>query len=183
MTPALALHRLAAQDDDGCWRAVIEAPAGSRNKLKWQPALGAMELHSVLPLGTAFPYDFGFVPSTLGEDGDPLDVLLFMDEPAAPATVVPCRMLGVILARQRPVAGGKATRNDRLLAVARHSHRYGHWKRLADVTPAVLDELERFFAFYNAQKGVRFEAIGRAGAAEARRLLAQGRRAFDQGEA
>lgn len=173
-----ALHELSARDGDGCWRAVIEAPAGSRNKLKWQPSLGAMELHAVLPLGTAFPYDFGFVPSTQGQDGDPLDVLLFMDDPAPPGTVVPCRVLGVILARQKPQSGGKAERNDRLLAVARNSHRYGHWKKLADVTPAVLDEVERFFVFYNAQKGVRFEPLGRAGAGEARRLLEDGRRMF-----
>ena len=174
-----ALHELPARDDDGCWRAVIEAPAGSRNKLKWQPALGAMELHAVLPLGTAFPYDFGFVPSTQGQDGDPLDVLLFMDEPAPPGTVVPCRVLGVILARQKRQSGnGKAERNDRLLAVARNSHRYAHWKKMADITPSVLDEIERFFEFYNQQKGVRFEPLGRAGAAEAKRLLEDGRRAF-----
>lgn len=172
-----ALHELASRDDEGCWRAVIEAPAGSRNKLKWQPALGAMELHAVLPLGTAFPYDFGFIPSTQGQDGDPLDVLLFMDEPVAPGTVVPCRVLGVILARQTP-RGGKATRNDRLLAVGRDSHRYGHWTKMADVAPAVLDEIERFFVFYNAQKDVRFAPLGRRGAAEAKRLLEEGRRVF-----
>ena len=178
--PAPALHELAARGDDGCWRAVIEAPAGSRNKLKWQASLGAMELHAVLPLGTAFPYDFGFIPSTQGQDGDPLDVLLFMDEPAPAGTVVPCRVLGVILARQKPASGGKAERNDRLLAVARNSHRYAHWKKMADVTPAVLDEVERFFVFYNAQKGVRFEPLGRAGAAEAKRLLEDGRKLFAQ---
>jgi inorganic pyrophosphatase len=172
------LHQLPARDDKGCWRAVIEVPAGSRNKLKWQPALGAMELHAVLPLGTEFPYDFGFVPSTQGQDGDPLDVLLFLDEPAPPGTVVPCRVLGVITARQKPQDGGKAERNDRLLAVARDSHRYAHWKKLADITPSVLDEIERFFVFYNEQKGVRFEPLGRAGAAEAKRLLDEGLRAF-----
>ncbi|MGZ5846609.1 MAG: inorganic diphosphatase [Ramlibacter sp.] len=176
MTP---LHRLAPRDDEGCWRAVIEAPAGTRNKLKWTPALQAMVLHAVLPLGTAFPYDFGFVPSTQGEDGDPLDVLLFMDEPAPPGTVVPCRMLGVIQARQKE-GSARPQRNDRLLAVARHTHRYAHWHKLADVTPSVLDEIERFFVFYNAQKGVRFEPLDRAGTAEARRLLAQGQRAFER---
>ncbi|MBA2965444.1 MULTISPECIES: inorganic diphosphatase [Ramlibacter] len=171
-----ALDQLPARDDEGCWRAVVEAPAGTRNKLKWQPALGVLELHAVLPLGTAFPYDFGFVPSTRGEDGDPLDVLLFLDEPVPPGTVVACRMLGVILARQK-AAGVPVRRNDRLLAVGRASHRYGHWKKLADIPPAVLDEVERFFAFYNAQKGVRFEVLGRGGPAEARRLLQGGLRA------
>ncbi|HZY16966.1 MAG TPA: inorganic diphosphatase [Ramlibacter sp.] len=178
MTPPPALDRLPAQDEDGCWRAVVEAPAGTRNKLKWQPALGAMELHAVLPLGTAFPYDFGFVPSTRGEDGDPLDVLLFMDEAVPPGTVVPCRLVGVILAQQQE-GDAAPERNDRLLAVARNSHRYGHWRALEDVTPAVLDEVERFFVFYNQHKGVRFQPLGRAGAAEAQALLARGRRQAD----
>lgn len=179
MATVPALHALAAQDGDGCWRAVIEVPAGSRNKLKWQPALGSMALHAVLPLGTAFPYDFGFFPSTQGEDGDPLDVLLFMDEPVPPGTVVPCHVLGVILARQTS-ATGQVERNDRLLAVARDSHRYGHWKAMADVTPSVLDEVERFFVFYNQHRGVRFEPLGRGDAADASRLLLQGREAFDR---
>jgi inorganic pyrophosphatase len=176
-----ALHSLPAQDNEGCWRAVIEVPAGSRNKLKWQPALGAMELHAVLPLGTAFPYDFGFFPSTQGRDGDPLDVLLFMDEPVPPGTVVPCHVLGVILAQQ--TSSGETGRNDRLLAVARNSHRYGHWKTMADVTPSVLDEVEHFFVFYNQHKGVRFEPLGRGDAADASRLLLEGREAFDRARA
>src|SRR3954463_12067339 len=111
------LHQLPARDEEGCWRAVVEVPAGSRNKLKWQPALGAMELHAVLPLGTAFPYDFGFFPSTQGQDGDPLDLLLFMDEPVPAGTVVPCHVLGVILAQQT-AADGKNQPNDRHAAAA-----------------------------------------------------------------
>jgi inorganic pyrophosphatase len=170
---APALHELPALAPGGGWHAVVEAPAGTRNKLKWQPALGAMELHAVLPLGTAFPYDFGFIPSTRGEDGDPLDVLLFMDEPVPPGTLVPCRLLGVIRAQQHE-GDGPPQRNDRLLAVARSSHRYGHWHALDDVTPSVLDEVERFFAFYNQQKGVRFEVLGRGGADEAAQLLQAG---------
>jgi inorganic pyrophosphatase len=177
MQAAPPLHTLPAQDEQGVWRAVIEAPAGSRSKLKWQPALGAMQVQHVLPLGTAFPYDFGFVPSTRGADGDPLDVLLFMDEPLAPGTVVPCRLVGVILARQQ-AERGPAERNDRLLAVARHSHRYAHWRGLGDVPKSVLDEVERFFVFYNEQRQVRFEPLGRRGAREAERLLRAGMRDF-----
>lgn len=174
---AAPLHALSARDDAGCWRAIVEAPAGTRNKLKWQPALGAFELHKVLPLGTAFPYDFGFIPSTRGEDGDPLDVLLFLDEPVPPGTLVPCRLLGVILAQQKD-KGAKPQRNDRLLAVARDSHRYGHCKSLVDVAAPVLDEIERFFVFYNGQRGVTFEPLGRRGAREAERLVRAGMRAF-----
>src|SRR6478672_8090538 len=138
--PFAGLPALDPESED--LNVIIETPKGSRNKFKYDDALRVFRLSGVLPAGAVFPYDFGFVPSTQGEDGDPLDVLLFMDEPVPPGTVVPCRVLGVILARQKPASGGRAERNDRLLAVARDSHRYAHWKKLADITPTVLDEVE-----------------------------------------
>jgi inorganic pyrophosphatase len=174
------LHELPSQDSEGHWRAVIEAAQGTRNKLKYLPELGALSLHAVLPLGTSFPYDFGFVPSTLGEDGDPLDVLVFMDQPVPPGTVVPCRLIGVIEASQKE-KGEKARRNDRVLAVAAKTHRYGLWQGLGDVPANVLEEIERFFVFYNQQKGVTFKPLGRRGPAHAKELLAQGQQLFKQG--
>lgn len=71
------------------WRVVIETPKHSHNKYKFEEKLGAFTLHGVLPEGMSFPYDFGFLPSTKAEDGDPLDVLLLMDEPAFAGCVVP----------------------------------------------------------------------------------------------
>jgi len=171
---------LDAWDEDGHLLAVIEAPRGSANKLKFDPRHGVFRLHQVLPLGCVFPFDFGFVPRTLGDDGDPLDVLVLMDEPAAPGVVVPCRLVGVIEATQRPLHAGNGTRglrNDRLVAVAHKSHRHGGVRGLRDVGDSMLDEIERFFVFYNAQKGVRFTVRGRAGLPEARRLVAKGRAA------
>ena len=179
--PRPGLATLAPHDDEGRLRAVIEAPRGSANKLKFEPGIGAFVLHRVLPLGVVFPFDFGFVPGTRGEDGDPLDILVLMDEPAVPGVVVPCRLLGVIEATQRKTHDTRATRgtrNDRLVAVTTETHRYANCRSLRDVGPRVLDEIERFFVFYNEQKGVRFTPSGRAGATEARRRLAQGRRAF-----
>ena len=167
-------------DAQGRLRAVIEAPRGCANKLKFRPELGVFELHKVLPLGCAFPFDFGFVPGTLGEDGDPLDVLVVMDEPTSPGVVVPCRLLGAIEAAQRPIKDTRSrrgTRNDRLIAVAAQSHRHEHCRALRDLGDGVLSEMERFFVFYNEQKEVRFTPLGRAGAAAAKRLVADGRRA------
>ena len=178
--PPLGIAALATWDEQGRLRAVIEAPRGCANKLKFRPQLGVFELHNVLPLGCVFPFDFGFVPGTLGEDGDPLDVLVVMDEPTAPGVVVPCRLLGVIEASQRPIhdtRSPRGQRNDRLIAVADKSHRHGDCRALRDLGDRVLDEMERFFVFYNEQKGVRFTPLGRAGAAAAKRLVAEGRRA------
>ena len=168
---------LATWDEQGRLRAVIEAPRGCANKLKFRPEQGVFELHNVLPLGCVFPFDFGFVPGTLGEDGDPLDVLVVMDEPTAPGAVVPCRLLGVIEASQRPIhdtRSPRGKRNDRLIAVADKSHRHADCRTLRDLGDGVLAEMERFFVFYNEQKGVRFTPQGRAGAAAARRLVTRG---------
>jgi inorganic pyrophosphatase len=89
---------------------IIETPKGSRNKYAYSPEEGIFELRKVLPAGMAFPYDFGFVPSTLAGDGDPLDVLVLMDEPAFPGCKLTCRIVGVIEGEQG--AKKKRERND-----------------------------------------------------------------------
>jgi len=172
-TSAGGLDRLPLRDEDGNYLAVVEVEAGSRNKYKFDPRLKAMLLHKVLPLGTSFPYCFGFLPSTLGEDGDPLDVVLFMDEPARPATCVPCRLVGIIEAEQSEKK--QTIRNDRLLAVAVESRRYAECRRLSDLSDEVLDEIERFFTFYHQQDGVEFKALRRRGKAAARSAVQAGR--------
>ena len=170
-----SLDQLPLVTQDAAVRVVVEANAGSRNKLKYVPDTGTFALHHVLPLGTAFPYDFGFLPSTLGEDGDPLDVIVFADEPVPPGTVVACRLVGVIEAEQgKP--GEPRKRNDRFLAVARLSHLYRDWHNVADVPARALDELEAFFVSYNEQRGTEFQPLARGGAARATELMTQGRR-------
>jgi len=82
-------------DESGTLNAVVETIAGSRNKFAYDEKLGLFRLKGVLPAGASFPFDFGFVPSTKGEDGDPLDVLVLMDEPAFAGCLVPARLLGV----------------------------------------------------------------------------------------
>ena len=168
-------------DPDGRLLAVIEAPRGSSNKVKFDPGRGVFLLHKVLPPGSVFPYDFGFVPGTLGADGDPLDVLVLMDEAVPTGVAVPCRLLGVIEAVQRATRDTRrtrGTRNDRLVAVAEPTHRYANCRTLSDVGGHVLDEIEAFFVFYNERTGKRFTPTRRAGLAVARRLVAEGCRAF-----
>src|SRR5438105_4689006 len=81
--------------------AVVETPRGSRNKYTYKPEDDSFVLSKVLPSGTAFPMDFGFIPRSMGEDGDPLDVLVVSDFPCYPGAVVECRLLGVIEAEQK----------------------------------------------------------------------------------
>src|SRR5207248_11642367 len=79
---------------------VIETPRDCRNKYKYDEQYGLFKIRKVLPAGSAFPYDFGFIPNTLADDGDPLDVLLLMDEPAYPGCLIQARVLGLIEAEQ-----------------------------------------------------------------------------------
>src|SRR3984885_2053839 len=109
-----------ASADKALLRVVIETPKGSRNKFALNADEHVFELKKVLPAGMEFPYDFGFVPSTLADDGDPVDVLVLMDEPAFPGCVLKCRLIGVIEGEQ----GKKkdVERNDRIIAVEKEAH-------------------------------------------------------------
>ncbi len=120
-----------------------------------------------MPEGSSFPYDFGFIPSTLGEDGDPLDVLLLMDESMPVGCVLTIRLIGVIEAKQRETSGDWVT-NDRLLAVATHARTHEHVKDLDDLRPHLLDEVEAFFKNYNHLNGKEFKPVDRGGPKRAR---------------
>src|SRR5215210_6607135 len=119
-TPYSNLKPFTEESDD--LNVIIETPKGSRNKFDFDEELGLFKLGGVLPAGAVFPFDFGFVPATRGGDGDPLDVLVLMDEPAFVGCLVPARLIGVIEAEQ--TEEGKTTRNDRLIAVTTTSRNH-----------------------------------------------------------
>ncbi|MGE5414802.1 MAG: inorganic diphosphatase, partial [Syntrophomonadaceae bacterium] len=156
-------------------RVVIETPKHGPNKFAFDPEIQAFTLSAVLPVGITFPFDFGFIPKTKGGDGDPLDVLLLMDEPAFPGCVVEVRLLGVIEATQKKK--GKKVRNDRLIGVAAESHLHRDLGSIKDLDPRLIDEIEAFFRSYHELDGERFEALGRHGPKKARALLEEGLRA------
>jgi inorganic pyrophosphatase len=150
-------------------RVVVETPKGSRNKFKYDPELGAYALSSVLAEGMKFPYDFGFVPQTKDEDGDPTDVLLLMDEPAFAGCVVESRIVGVIQAEQ--TENSKTVRNDRVLAVSTHSHVHSDIKEPKDLNSSMIKELEDFFVAYNKARGTKFKLLGVRDAKVAMKLI------------
>lgn len=156
---------------------VIETPAGSRNKYLHDEDRGIFRLHKLLPLGTTFPFDFGFVPETLAEDGDPVDVLVLSAEPLFPGCRVDVRLLGVIEARQSE-KGGKTIRNDRLIGVPETKKIRPRERTLDDLPEAVLDQLEHFFVSYNRAEGRTFTPLARRGPEVALRLLEKARRAY-----
>ena len=150
-------------------QVIIETPAGSRNKFAFDPNQGIFALKKVLPAGMTFPYDFGFLPRTLAPDGDPIDVLLLMDEPAFPGISVRARLIGVIEGEQ--IDGKKKTRNDRLVAVADANHMYANIRRLKDLPSRWVKELEEFFVHYHSLEGKQYRLLGCKGSDAAMKLI------------
>lgn len=138
--------------------AIIETPRNSQNKFAYDPELKVFKLTKVLPLGTVFPFDFGFVPNTIGEDGDPIDILVIMDAPAYPGCLVECRPIGVLEALQK-TPGGEEKRNDRIVAVCNFSVMYAGVRRLIELSAGLVEELEHFFIDYNKREGREFIPI------------------------
>ena len=158
-------------DDDGIIQVVVETPKGSRNKFAFDAKRGVFQLKKVLPLGMEFPHDFGFVPSTKAEDGDPVDVLILMDEPAFPGCLVECRVIGVVEGEE--IEDGEKTRNDRFIAVSVHSHTHSNLQDLTDLNPDFLKELRNFFVQYHHLDKTDYKCLGEKGKKAARRLLDQ----------
>jgi len=113
------------------------------------------------------------VPSTLAEDGDPVDVLVLMDQPAFPGCVLKCRLVGVIEGQE--IDGKKKIRNDRLVAVERGNHSYATVKHIDDLGKAFLQELEAFFVNYHSLSSKHYKVVDVRGPGEARRRLEDGR--------
>jgi len=150
-------------------RVVIETPKGSRSKYSWDASIETFELAGLLPAGMSFPLDFGMVPSTLAPDGDPLDILVIGDEPAAVGCVVDVRILGVIKAEQ--TERGRTYRNDRLIGRVALSVSYEHARHIADLGERFVDHLGQWFTNYNALKGKGFAVLGIGDADEAVGLI------------
>jgi inorganic pyrophosphatase len=155
-------------------RVVIETPKGSRNKFAFSANDHIFELKKVLPAGMAFPYDFGFVPSTEADDGDPVDVLVLMDEPAFPGCVLQCRPIGVIQGEQGDKK--KKVRNDRIIAVEKDAHSWADIKTVGDLGRQFIRELEEFFVGYHKLTGEKYRVIGLKGRQQARKLVKSGMR-------
>jgi len=162
--------------DKNTVQVVVETPKGSRNKYAFDAQKRVFILKKVLPAGMAFPYDFGFVPSTRAEDGDPVDVLVLMDEPAFSGCVLTCRLIGVIEGEQSDgKKANKKIRNDRLVAVEQGNHSYAAIKHIDDLGKHFVRELEEFFVDYHQLSGTQYAVLDVRGPREARRRLRDGR--------
>ena len=139
-----ALMALSPYGADRALRVVVETPKGSTVKLTYDQKLEAFSVSRGLPLGVSYPYDFGFIPGTCADDGDPVDALVLHSTATYPGVVLPCRVLGMVEVRQDGDDGAPQT-NNRIVAIPHWTDRPGELGRGADLPKHVRDELEHFF--------------------------------------
>jgi len=138
------LSNLPTYSDDGVVNAVVEAPKGSLVKIRYDTKLGVFTVSHALSLGLSYPFDWGFVPSTLAPDGDPLDVLILHDGATYPGVLLPCQPLGVVEMDQDETEG-KRERNDRIIVMPSWQDRLGEFERASDLPERLRKEIEQFF--------------------------------------
>jgi len=138
---------------------ITETPKGSSLKYKYDEASGLFKVKKLLPAGMFFPYDFGFIPGTRGEDGDPLDVLVIAEFGTFTGCSIECRLIGGIKATQAEKKK-KAVRNDRFLVVPKASLLFKNTRSMAGLPPQLINELKQFFVNYNQTEGKTFSPLG-----------------------
>jgi inorganic pyrophosphatase len=155
---------------------IVDTPAGSANKYQLDPSYGTFRVSRKLPDGMVFPHDFGSVPGTRAADGDPLDVLVVGLQATFPGCLVTVRLLGMLHAYQ--LERGKKVRNDLLIGAAETPVNRALWRRLRDLPPSLLRDIEHFFEAYNAAQARPFRITGRSGRESAERAVNRAVRAF-----
>lgn len=148
---------------------VIETPRGSVEKYSFDQGRKVFKLKKILPTGMSFPYDFGFIPDTKGEDGDPLDVVLLSEFKSFTGCYMDCRIIGVLICEQGE--DGKTIRNDRYVAVPSLSTMFRDFKSVKELPEDKLDELEQFFINYNRIRGKKFKLLKIGSADKAHKML------------
>jgi inorganic pyrophosphatase len=150
---------------------VIETPKGSAQKYNYDPKTHFFRMSKILPSGMVFPYDFGFIPETKGQDGDPLDVIVISEFNSFPGVVIKCRIIGGIKAVQSDDDGKKMIRNDRFIAVPKCSSIFEKVKTTEDLPKQIMDDLEEFFVDYNKLEGKKFKALEKLEPKAAQQLI------------
>ena len=136
------LSRIPAQPEPGIINVLVEITGGSKNKYEFDKDMNAFILDRVLFSSVKYPFDYGFVPNTLADDGDPLDGMVMMDEPTFPGCVIAARPVCML----EMIDGGD--RDEKILCVPAEDPRYDHVKSLKDIAPHRLEEIAEFFRSY-----------------------------------
>jgi len=149
--------------------AIVETPKGSAQKYDYDKKNKWFKLKKIMPAGMVFPFDFGFIPNTKGEDGDPLDIIIISELKSFPGCAMDCRIIGGILAKQ--TEKNKTVRNDRFLAIPEASQMFAEVKSIEDLPNDIIEQLENFFVNYNDEAGKKFTPLKNIEAKEAYKLI------------
>ena len=171
---------LPAFTEDGDVHVVVETPRGSRAKFAYDPKLETFALTKSLLTGLTYPHDWGFVPSTKAEDGDPLDIMVIHDAATFPGLVLTCRVIGILQIRQN--SKGKAERNDRLFAVPRRSHAERGLRDVRELSKPFREELEKFFIATDELEDKKLDIIGWKGPKVALKAIKDAAKSFAKKE-
>ncbi len=156
--------------------AVIEIPDGSVNKYEYDKTLHVFRLDRNLYSPVHYPGDYGFIPSTLSEDGDPLDVLVLVDSPSFAGCVMDVRPIGVLQMLDQGIP------DEKVLAVGRSNPRYGDVWNYTEIYPHMLREITHFFSIYKDLEGKRVEVKGWHDASQAREAIVTSMQRFQDGK-
>lgn len=167
-------------NEDGDAHVVVETPRGSRAKFAYDPKLEAFTFKKSLLVGLSYPHDWGFVPSTRGDDGDPLDIMVVHDATTFPGVVLTSRIIGVLQIEQKSKT--KVERNDRLFAVPRRSHSELGLQDVTELSRPMQEELEKFFIATDELEDKKLSIIGWKGPKAALRTIKDGAKAFAESE-
>ena len=170
------LARLPTRAGDELVHVVVETPRGARAKLTFDPELKTFVLSKALMLGLSYPYDWGFIPSTRAEDGDPLDAMVIHDAATTPGLVLRCKLIGVLQTMQK--TKHDRIRNDRVIAVPENSHRERELHGIQELPPALKQELEKFFVATDELEAKTLRFLGGQGPAQAKKLVRRCEKVF-----
>ena len=148
---------------------IVETPKGSQFKYKYDTIKEKYEVHKALPVGLVFPYDFGFIPGTTGEDGDPLDVLILSEFSFLQGSLLQCKVIGSMKAEQ--TSGKETIRNDRIFVTPDIKGSYPVYGSLKDIQKEKLKEMESFFIYYNAMQDRIFKPLGTLSAKQTMKII------------
>ena len=168
--------KLPSFTEDGDVQVVIETPRGSRAKFAWDPQFQTFSLSKSLLTGLTYPHDWGFVPSTKADDGDPLDIMVIHDAATFPGLVVSCRVIGVLQIEQK--SKKKTERNYRLFAVPRRSHSEQSLNDVDELTKPIREEIEKFFIATDELEDKKLNIIGWKGPKSAIRTIKRAAKDF-----
>jgi inorganic pyrophosphatase len=126
---------------------VVEIPKGSRNKYEWDEELDAIVFDRHLFSSVQYPTDYGFIPDTLAEDGDPLDAMVTVSEPTFPGCVIPVKPIALFKMRDDKGV------DDKVLCVPREDPNWNHIEQLEDLPQPLRDEISHFFSIYKQPEG------------------------------